>query len=252
MLAICIPVLNEINTLPSMLERIDRSLGTTSYTVVAVDDSSTDGTWQFLQQRCSQDPRLHAIQRPRTGKGCQRGGASRAGLAWLLAHTQAELFVDIDADGSQRPEELPAILEAVAAAHADVAIASKYHPHSKTVNRPALRRAGSRAFSLLLNAMITSKINDFSNTYRVYNRKAADLAIGFEQRYGGPLHMLEMLVTWLANDLTIIEVPTLYDERSGNVSKVAPIDFIRGFQGAFSVAARYRLGAYGPSTTPKR
>lgn len=243
-IGICVPVLNEVHTVESLVRRVEAQLAGGKYRLVFVDDHSTDGTWEVLQRLAAQDPGIHLIRRQRTGVGCQRGGATRLGLSWLVSQPDVELFVDLDADGSQRPEELTTGIDTLVKTGADVIIASKYHPQSTVVGRPWPRTLGSKGFSALMSLLMRASIRDYSNSYRFYNRRAAQLACSFQPGYAGPLFLLEMLAVWLANGLSVQEMATLYDVRSGGHSKVIVRDMVAGVAGALNIALRYRMGRY--------
>lgn len=97
--------------------------------VLVVDDNSPDGTAAAAREVAARHPgRMDVLCRE--GKG-GRGGAVLAGLAHGL-RGDYELFFEMDADFSHRPEEIPLFLEAAAAA--DVVVGSRYLPASRIVN----------------------------------------------------------------------------------------------------------------------
>ncbi len=241
---VCIPVLDERGGLESLLARIDAALAGTAHTICFVDGGSTDGTREAIRETMETCPRVHLIEDPRQGSGCRRGRSSRRGLQWLVRNTAHGAFVDLDADGSQRPEELPVGLGCLRAGPASVVIASKYVRGAAVVGRPLGRRAGSRAYNLLLRLLIRPDVRDYSNSLRFYTRPAAELLLRFPVRHPGPVHLLEMMAIWLAHGLVIQEYPTRYDPRAGGASKVVPLDFLRGLAGALDVGWGYRTGRY--------
>jgi dolichol-phosphate mannosyltransferase len=242
--AICIPILNERRHIERTLSEIDRELHDRPYTVCLVDDGSTDGTIEIVRGWSAQHPGCVLLQRQKRGPGCQRGAASRAGLEWLVAHTDGEVFVDLDADGAQRPAELRPGADLVRSGACDVAIASKYTGGSKVVGRPLTRRIGSRLYGRMLRGLMRPEIRDYSNTFRFYNRRAAEAVLRFTPAYTTPVYMVEMLAIWLANGFRVVEVPTVYEERADGNSKVTFSDAWPGFAGAFDVARRFRRGEY--------
>lgn len=245
-IALCIPVLNEREALGHLLPAIAGELGSRSYTALFVDDGSTDGTVDLLEAAAASDPRVVLLRRQKRGKGCQRGAATRAGLEWLASRTDHELFVDLDADGSQRPCEILPAAERVESGEADVVIASKYVPGSRVLGRPLTRRVGSRVYSGMLRLLMSPRLRDYSNSYRVYGRRAAQALLAREPSSTTPVYLVEMVAIWLAAGLKLVEVPTLYAERVGGETKVTLANAREGFVGAFRVGLRYRRGAYRP------
>ncbi|OGR47812.1 MAG: hypothetical protein A2X37_05045 [Elusimicrobia bacterium GWA2_66_18] len=220
---------------------IIRQLCGRRHTLCAVDGGSTDGTVEFLRGLAQAGESIIVIERPRPGRGCQRGDASRAGLAWLLDHTDHEIFVDIDGDDSQPPEELASGIAILESPGCDVVIASKYVRGAAVTGRPVGRRLVSLFYNALVRALAGTGLRDHSNTYRFYTRRAARLAMQIDAQHTGPLFMLEMLLHWVCQGLSIVEVPTRYRPRIGGESKVALGDFALGLWGALRLARRARL-----------
>jgi len=241
---LCLPVLNECAALGALFDEVEASLGRGSYTICVIDDGSVDGTRELVEERAKSDGRIALLKHRKSGPGCSRGGASRSGMRWLLANTSHGFYADIDADGANRPEEILRGIAAAEAAGADVVIASKYVPGAIVTGRPIVRRAGSRAYNLLLRTLMEWRIHDYSNTFRIYRRAAADLLPRVEPLYDTPVYLVEMLAIWLSNGLRIIEMPTIYRERRSGASKVVVGDFVRGAAGAVRVAMAYRTGYF--------
>lgn len=243
---LCIPVLNERAALGSLFDEIALRLGDGRYTICVVDDGSIDGTIEFVEERARQDQRVVLLKRRKSGLGCRRGAATRAGMDWLLANTTHAFFSDVDADGAHRPQEVVEGIAFAAATAADVVIASKYVPGAVVTGRPFARRAGSRAYNLTLRVLMDWRIRDYSNSFRVYRRAAAALLQRFDPIYDTPVYLIEMVAIWLSHGLRIVERPTLYVERQSGASKVVPADFLRGAAGAIRVGLAYRAGRFRP------
>jgi len=88
------------------------------------------------------------------------------------------------------------------------------------------------------------RVHDYSNTFRIYRRSAAELLPRFAPLYDTPVYMVEMVAVWLSHGLRLVEMPTTYDERRSGVSKVVPSDFLRGAAGALRVGLAYRTGHF--------
>ncbi len=246
--AVCIPVLNDRDGIADVLPRLHRALSDVDHTVCVVDDGSRDGTLAHLDAWERAGDHRHVLRRQKTRPGCLRGGATREGLRWLVAHTDATVFVDLDADGAQRPEEIPAALAHLDAHPAcDVVVASKYAPGSVVTGRPVARRLGSRVYSLALRTALGLPLRDCSNSYRFYRRRAAELVAQADTRHDTPAFLVEMLAVWVSAGLRIDERPTRYEERNAGRSKVGWRDAVTGFAGAFDVARGVTKGRYRPS-----
>jgi glycosyltransferase involved in cell wall biosynthesis len=241
---LCIPVLNERAALPGLLDDIESRLAGSQYTICIVDDGSTDGTLALVEERRRTDTRIVLLKRRKERPGCRRGGASRAGLSWLLANTSHAFYADVDADGQHRAGEVVSAIGMAQSSVADVVIASKYTPGSVVTGRSLVRRAGSRTYNLLLRSLMDWRIRDYSNSLRIYRRSAAEAVLSVEPLYDTPVYLVEMLAIWLSRGLRIIEMPTINHERHTGTSKVVAGDFLRGAAGAVRVGLAYRAGHF--------
>jgi dolichol-phosphate mannosyltransferase len=241
-IVILLPVLNEIENIGPLLERIRIQLSERNYVVCVVDDGSRDGTAEFLRAELARgDGHLHLIERTKSGRGSQRGGALFAAMKWGLRDDDMAVFVEMDGDLSHRPEELPLGLSKIENGRADVAIASKYLPGSKVTNRPMGRLIVSRICNWLVRGVITSRITDYSNGYRFYTRRAAELVAASKIRYGSPIYLTEVMAIWIAHDVTIAEFPSHYVGRNEGLSKLRFIDLVKASVGILEVATRLHL-----------
>jgi dolichol-phosphate mannosyltransferase len=237
-----IPVLNEAANIGPLLDQIEVQLAGVPFTIGILDDGSTDGTLEYLEQRMKRVPaHLHLIRRQKTRRASQRGSALRALMLWGLEHTRHGVFVEMDGDLSHRPEELPDGIRLITEWQCDVAIASKYIPGSAVVHRPWSRRMVSRVCSWAVRLLISRKVRDYSNGYRFYTRSAAQLAAGHAYRYGSPIYLSEILALWMRCGLRIIEFKSLYVGRNEGLSKLRAADLVKAAIAVFEISARYHV-----------
>jgi UDP-GlcNAc:undecaprenyl-phosphate GlcNAc-1-phosphate transferase len=237
---IALPVLNERDNIEELLNRIAATMSGQRYVVCVVDDSSTDGTGEILQQRLSDDPdHLHVITRPRNRPGSKRGSALLAAIRWGLAHTSFDVFVEMDGDLSHRPEELPGLIAPLRTDTADVVIASKYLDSSRITNRPMARRLVSIVGNAMARTLLTPQIRDYSNGYRAYNRNAAKAAAAGEHHCTSPIYLSEVLAHWIRLAMRIVEVPTEYVGRNEGISKLRWYDLATGLVAIVGIAIQH-------------
>ncbi len=244
---IALPVLNEIENIEPLLDRIDNSMEGHDYLVCVVDDGSRDGTREYVRRRMRETPdRLQMIERTKTQRGSQRGGALHVALEWGLDNTDCDVFVEMDGDLSHRPEELPPALDRLASSGADVIVASKFVKHSRVTNRPIGRRLVSQLCSMAVHVFLSRKVRDYSNGYRFYTRDAAEAIRVTRIRYTSPIYLSEVLAIWLRAGLRVVEIPDhLHRPRRGPVEVEADRSRQGCSRGARDLAAvpRHRFPA---------
>ena len=114
---VIIPTYNERENLPLILDRLLAAVPRAH--VLVADDDSPDGTGQIADERAAADER-DARAAPAGKEGL--GAAYVAGFGWGLERGY-DVLVEMDADGSHAPEQLPRLLDALQ--HADVVLGSR-------------------------------------------------------------------------------------------------------------------------------
>ena len=240
---IVVPTLNEAKNILHLLNGIYSEMVGVPYYVCLVDDGSRDGTLDqvrfFTQSRRIDN--IHIIRREKRYRGSQRGAAVLAGLRYGLQHSNCRVFVEIDADLSHSPRELRTGIHAIGALGFDVAIASKYMAKSRILNRPWTRRSLSFTYNWLLRRLVNSKIRDYSNGYRFYDRRCIEIICAHRIKYGSPIHLVETLAILLASGMHVLEFPSTYVGRGEGVSKLRWMDIIKAGAAMFEISARYHL-----------
>ncbi|GBC85558.1 Polyprenol monophosphomannose synthase [bacterium HR11] len=171
---VVIPTYNEAENLPALIERL-MALGLESLRVIVVDDASPDGTGQVADRLADRYPgRIYVIhQARRTGLGAAyRAGFRRAlqdGVSWV---------VQMDADLSHAPEDLPRLLEK--ARDADVVVGSRYVAGGGVDRRwPRWRRWLSRLGNLYARWVTGLRVRDATAGFKVFRRDVLE-RIGVE------------------------------------------------------------------------
>src|SRR3984957_19620585 len=157
---IVMPTYNERQNLEIVAGRIRESVPDAD--LLVVDDNSPDGTGDLADKLAEVDRQVYVMHRT---EKAGLGRAYVAGFTWAL-DSGYTLIVEMDADGSHRPEDLPKLL--AAAATADAVIGSRYVPGGTVVNWPKSREILSRGANIYNRVMLGVRIKDATGGYRVY------------------------------------------------------------------------------------
>ena len=212
-LGIVIPAYNESASLPALLKKL-RSLFPEAHLVV-VDDSPNEETVQAVESAGLEN--LSLFQRE--GKG-GRGSAILHGLKHLL-QGNTQTLVEMDADFSHNPEELPRLLEKHRQEQLGLLIGSRYLPESAIENWPLSRRLFSRFANAIARFLLRVPVSDYTNGYRLYSREAATCITNTcGEQLKGFILLSEILLTLHRNNFRIGEAPTVFVNRVRGESSV--------------------------------
>ncbi len=220
---VVVPTYDEAQTLPGTLARVRAAVPDAD--VLVVDDASPDGTGELADAAAAADPGVHVLHRP--GKQ-GLGAAYVAGFGWGLA-AGYDVLVEMDADGSHRPEQLPDLLAALgptrsgAAAGgpgADLVIGSRWVPGGQVENWPWHREVLSRAGNAYVRLVLGLRLGDATAGYRAYRADAlrsVDLA---RVESHGYCFQVDMAWRVARSGGRVVEVPITFVERTAGRSKM--------------------------------
>ncbi|SCF20696.1 dolichol-phosphate mannosyltransferase [Micromonospora mirobrigensis] len=212
---VVIPTYNEAANVADIVARVRRAAPAVE--LLVADDNSPDGTGVIADALAGTDPAVHVLHR----EGKQGlGAAYLAGFAWARQRGY-DAVVEMDADGSHAPEDLPALL--AAARDADVVIGSRWTRGARVVNWPLRRLLLSRCGNLYARLALGMPVSDATGGYRVYRTaalEALDLASVCSQGYS-----FQVELSRLAHraGVRIVEVPITFAEREHGDSKMSPL-----------------------------
>jgi dolichol-phosphate mannosyltransferase len=212
-LTVVIPTYNEAANLPRMVD-IVMGLPLDGLHLKIVDDSSPDGTGRLADSMAAADDRIRVLHRS------DKDGLGAAYLAGFAAALRgpAEVIVEMDADGSHAPEDLPAMLTALQ--DADIVLGSRYVRGGQVVNWPLQRRLLSQGGNLYSRLALGVGIRDLTGGYRAFHRgvlEELDLADVSSQGY-----CFQVDLAWRAVQagFRVHEVPITFTERERGESKM--------------------------------
>ncbi|RDV45779.1 dolichol-phosphate mannosyltransferase [Leifsonia sp. ku-ls] len=239
---VIIPTYNERENVGAIVGRVRASVPEAE--ILVVDDGSPDGTGELADALAATDPNVHVMHR--AGKD-GLGAAYRAGMQWALdAGFQA--IVEMDADGSHRPEELPRLLGALrqdddAREGADVVLGSRWVEGGGVVNWPAGRKFISRGGSAYSRLALGLPVRDVTGGYRAFTSDALR-RLHFERTESqGYCFQIDMTRRAFDAGLRVVEVPITFVERERGASKMG---------GGIVVEAMLRVTVWGLTGLPHR
>lgn len=208
-----IPTYDEIDALPVTVRRLRAAVPESD--VLIVDDNSPDGTGQLAERMHAGDDQIHVLHR--TAKN-GLGGAYIAGFRWGLEHGY-DVLVELDADGSHQPEQLPELLAVIDEAH--LVIGSRWVPGGSVVNWPIHREIISRLGSLYSRTLLGLKVRDITAGFRAFRAETLQ-EIDFDTiesvGYG---FQVDMTFRVARHGRVIREVPITFKERELGDSKMS-------------------------------
>jgi dolichol-phosphate mannosyltransferase len=210
---VVIPTYNEAENVRIIVDRLRRAVPTVD--VLIADDNSPDGTGGIADEIAASDPSVHVLHRP--GKQ-GLGAAYLAGFDWAR-DKEYDAVVEMDADGSHAPEELPKLLDALA--EADVVIGSRWVHGGKVVNWPVHRLLLSRGGNLYTRLALGMPIRDATGGYRAYRLTALDKMN--TETVASQGYCFQVDLAWRAhrNGFRVVEVPITFAERERGASKMS-------------------------------
>lgn len=210
---VVIPTYQEAESLPGVVHRLRAAVPDAD--VLVVDDASPDGTGALADAMAAADPHIHVLHRP--GKQ-GLGVAYVAGFRWALEAGYA-VVVEMDADGSHLPEELPRLLDAVAGA--DLVIGSRWVPGGSVERWPWHRQLLSRGGNTYTRLALGLPVADATAGFRAY--RAATLEALHLDDVASHGYCFQVDMAWRTHRVggTIREVPIRFVERAEGRSKMS-------------------------------
>jgi dolichol-phosphate mannosyltransferase len=207
---VILPTYNEAGN----VEEIVSAVRGESRRVLVVDDGSPDGTGEIADRLAAEQRDVAVLHRARK-EGL--GPAYIAGFREALAGG-AELIVEMDADFSHDPAQLPALIDA--ARDADLEIGSRYVAGGGVTEWGGLRRAISRGGSAYARIVLGLEVRDLTGGFKVFRREVLE-AIDLDRiEARGYAFQVEMTYRTIELGFRVVEVPITFRERRVGASKM--------------------------------
>ncbi|HEX7078100.1 MAG TPA: glycosyltransferase family 2 protein [Candidatus Eisenbacteria bacterium] len=228
MLSVIVPVYDERESLPPLVEELRaalRPLGT-PYEIVLVDDGSTDGSERWVADAARASKDVVAVL-------FERNAGQSAAFAAGFAHARGDVLVTIDGDGQNDPADIPRLLEALERADVVSGVRADRRDDWK-------RRLSSRVANGVRRAVIGDHVTDIGCSLKAYRRAAVEGIPFFTTAHRFLAGLCEL------RGARVVEIPVRHRPRAAGVSKYGMGNrLFRGIRDLFGVRwLRSRLLRY--------
>ncbi|MEP6666644.1 MAG: polyprenol monophosphomannose synthase [Nocardioidaceae bacterium] len=207
-----IPTYNEAENLELVVDRVRASVP--ELDVLVVDDGSTDGTGDIADKIARHDESVQVLHRP---EKAGLGAAYLAGFGWGL-DAGYDVLIEMDADGSHLPEQIPRLLDALP--DADLVLGARWVNGGGVVNWSRRREWLSRGGNTYARLALGLPLHDATGGFRAFRRTTLE-AIGLESVTSqGYCFQVDLARRVVEADMRVVEVPITFVERVYGESKM--------------------------------
>ena len=210
---VIIPTFNEVENLGRVLERLHASAPDAH--ALVVDDGSPDGTGALADSLAARDPRVHVLHR--TAKA-GLGRAYVAGFRWARERGY-DVLVEMDADGSHPPEQLPRLLAALT--DSDLVLGSRYVDGGRVEDWPLHRLLLSRMGNSYTRRALRLPLRDATGGFRAARAELIDRLPFHEVASEGYCFQVDWAWRAVRAGARVTEVPITFSERAFGRSKMS-------------------------------
>lgn len=231
---VIIPTYNERENIEPIVARVRASVPDAE--VLVADDASPDGTGEIADRLVAGDDHVHVLHR----KGKEGLGAAYiAGFQWGIERG-FDVLVEMDADGSHQPEELPRLLTALE--DSDLVIGSRWVRGGRVENWPKKREALSRGGNAYSRLLLGFGVHDSTGGFRAYRATTLN-KIGIDDVTSqGYCFQVDLTLRTVRAGLRITEVPITFVERTHGASKMSRDVMVEAFLKVTQWGVEHRVG----------
>ncbi len=206
-LSVLMPVYNEAATLRSILSQVRAvDLGDVEKEIIAVDDGSTDGSWEIMQEEASRGDLKVFCHEANQGKG--------AAVRTAIQHSTGDLFLIQDADLEYDPRDYPTLLRPILEGRVEVVYGSRFLGPRKAML--FWHMLGNKLLTLTTNILYNAILSDMETCYKCFR---ADVIRDIPLRSRRFEFEPEVTAKVLKRGYRIFEVPISYYGREYHEGK---------------------------------
>lgn len=228
-LAIVIPTYNESENIEKLVRAIRKNISSGDY-IFIVDDNSPDKTGRIADKIAKKTRNIFVIHR--TAKN-GRGSAVIEGFKAATKYNPS-FFVEMDADFSHKPEDIPNLLAKTKEGY-EVVVGSRYIKGSQIKNWPPQRKVFSKLANLFAKSILNVPISDYTNGFRIYSKEAIDFLISQELFSKGYILLSETAYKLKNKGFTFGEIPIVFINRKRGQSNTNLSEIKNAFFGLIKI-----------------
>ena len=220
------------------IERIVRKVFSLEkeFDMLIIEDNSPDGTADIVKRLMQEFPDRLFIKERKGKLGL--GTAYLDGFRWGLEHGY-EYMIEMDADFSHNPDDLPRLYDACFSGKGDVVVGSRYVDGKiSVVNWPMGRLMMSYFASVYVRLITGMKVMDSTAGFVCYSRRVLEKMKFNKVKFVGYAFQIEMKYTVTRLGFKIYEVPIIFTDRVLGTSKMSMKIFKEAFFGVFNLRLR--------------
>jgi dolichol-phosphate mannosyltransferase len=214
---ILIPTYNEASSVVELLDALGKLRRTNEFhfDVTVIDDNSPDKTAEIVESLA-----LDWVSILKRAKKDGLGNAYRAGFAQVLSNGSYDQIVTMDADGSHRVADLPAMFAAISPGKS-IVLGTRWIPGGSVVNWPRSRQLLSRSGTKYASFALGIQLADLTGGFRIYSRQLLESLNLTTMDATGYCFQIEMALAAHLAGATTKQVPITFVERVNGVSKMS-------------------------------
>ncbi|MFN8366238.1 MAG: glycosyltransferase [Candidatus Kapaibacterium sp.] len=224
-ISVVIPMLNEEESLPELIDQLEKVLEKASrgrYEVLFIDDGSTDSSFDIVRRYNRKNSRIHGIR-------FRRNYGKSAALSVAFAAAKNDVVITMDADLQDDPNEIPNLLAKIQEGF-DLVSGWK-----KKRNDPLEKRLPSKFFNFVTSTVSGIKLHDFNCGLKAYRKDVVKTV----QVYGEMHRYIPALAHW--EGFKVTEIPVQHHARKYGYSKFGFSRYMKGFLDLLTVVFTTRF-----------